>query len=114
MDVQQVRPSVQAHADEPISRYDAHGKEGQAMSRLTDEELDEAMHVVQSLHSLRLTAALVELRERRAADLKAEDVEALRALRSDVDEYGLAIDEYRRHRATVLAILDRLTNGGKP
>lgn len=45
------------------------------MSRLTDQELDEAFDYAHG--SLRLTAALSELRERRAADLTAQDVEAL-------------------------------------
>src|SRR5690606_33612604 len=39
-----------------------------AMSRLSDDELDEALAVAQSLNSLRLTAAIAELKERRAQD----------------------------------------------
>jgi hypothetical protein len=38
--------------------------------RLTDDELDEAMKIAQSLKSLRLTAAMSELRERRDAERK--------------------------------------------
>ncbi|MGE0206148.1 MAG: hypothetical protein AB7E70_19505 [Hyphomicrobiaceae bacterium] len=45
------------------------------MSRLTDQELEEAFDYAHG--SLRMTAALSELRERRAADLTAQDVEAL-------------------------------------
>ena len=39
-------------------------------ARLTDEELDEASRVAESMHSLRLVAVCSELKERRALDAK--------------------------------------------
>jgi hypothetical protein len=49
-----------------------------ASERLTDTELDEAFDYAHG--SLRLTAALSELRERRAADLQVDDYEAVNLL----------------------------------
>lgn len=45
------------------------------MSRLSDDELDEALAVAQSPNSLRLTAAVAELKERRAQDMNPTDIE---------------------------------------
>jgi len=39
------------------------------MSRLTDSELDEALQYAHGLHSLRFTAIVAELKERRSCDL---------------------------------------------
>jgi ribosomal silencing factor RsfS len=59
-----------------------------------------------------LLTMLAELRERRAADITPEEVEALRALHDYlVDDVAPSA----RHENRALAILDRLTtNGGKP
>ena len=57
--------------------------------RLTNVELDEAMDIAKSMHSL--VAALAELRERRAADLerdKAEDA-AFQRGRESVEHWKL-------------------------
>lgn len=48
------------------------------MSRLTDDEITEALAVAQSLNSLRLTAAVAELKERRAQDLSDEERDDMR------------------------------------
>lgn len=59
--------------------------------RLTDAELEEAF--AQAHGSLRLTAALSELRDRRAADLDAtERVEAERFVAWAVDDLEVAED----------------------
>ena len=76
--------------------------------RLTDEELTEALEVAQGMRSLRLTAAIAELRERRMADLSAEDKEALRKAREIVMGSGRDVD--RRIRT----VLDRLLLGATP
>lgn len=77
-------------------------------SRLTEAELDEALRVAQSLHSLRLTAAIIELRERRAADLLGENAE----YRDQLALVQRALDETRRERDRAEAEL-ALVRGGE-
>ena len=49
--------------------------------RLTDEELTRLMSDAEDMHSMYWIAAVSELRERRAQDLSADEVEALRGVR---------------------------------
>ena len=84
--------------------------------RLTDDEIDEALQIAKSLSSLRLTAAVAELKERRAADLTSEDVEVLRWLYTQA--HAIGYDRAKRgredlHTRRALAVLDRLLNGGE-
>jgi len=78
------------------------------MTRLSDEELNEAMDIANSLHSLRLVAALSELRALRAAALTAEEVEALRPLPSVLE----AVYERACLDATITALLCALDRCG--
>lgn len=81
--------------------------------RLTDAELDEALQVARDLSSLRLTAAIAELRDRRARDLTDDDREALRTVR---DHWGPpereSLPEIMEERQRVFAVLDKLLGGG--
>lgn len=81
------------------------------MSRLTDEELTEALAYAQGLQSLRFTAIVAELRERRAADLSDEDREALEWLQyiGEVTHCDRGHDVKQR----ALAVLNRLLGGGE-
>lgn len=74
------------------------------MSRLTDAELDEVLAYAQMIHGLRLTAAVAELKERRAADLTNEQRGALWFAREIVWTCG--IPSYETNAA--LAALDKL------
>jgi hypothetical protein len=78
-------------------------------NRLTDAELDEAFSY--ACGSLRLTAALVELKERRAAAPTQDELDVLRVVRDDVQEFGLADDNARRLWAKAVAVLDRIIAG---
>ncbi len=79
--------------------------------RLTDEELVEAFDYAHG--SLRLTAALSELRERRAADLTADEREVLEWLRLHL---AAAVEHPEAQaidiKLAALATLDRLIAGG--
>lgn len=75
------------------------------MARLSDDELDEALAVAQSMNSLRLTAAIAELKERRAEDLTDDEVEVLRYLRAGGGR------EWREMHPRTLAVLDKLLAG---
>ena len=78
-----------------------------------------------SLGTDAMMSIIAELRERRAADLSAEDMRTLRVLRDDTAEYGiLAPDQQWRSRdeeqdadagwtRRALAVLDRLLDGGE-
>jgi hypothetical protein len=75
-------------------------------NRLTDAELDEAMAYAHG--SLRLTAALAELKERRALDMTDRDCELLRIVRDDVLEFGLADDDARGLWREAAGVLSKL------
>jgi hypothetical protein len=87
--------------------------------RLTGEELRflrqdaEELGYQGSQFRARLLAAVAELRDRRAADLTPEEREALAAVRDDLAEFGLAIEDGGPApiREAALAALDKLTKG---
>jgi hypothetical protein len=85
-------------------------------SRLTDAELDEASEYARG--SLRMTAIIAELRERRAADLTAEDLAALKFARDRVkaglrSEAAIYFDDNHIKRYdNALVVIDKLLNAG--
>lgn len=90
-------------------------------ARLTDEELAEAFDIARGLLSLKLTAAVAELQARRAADLSAEDVEALRYMKCFAEEVHGSAREHGLEREHIdiaeraLDVIDRIiaSGGGK-
>lgn len=80
--------------------------------RLTDEEIDEALQIAKSLNSLRLTAAVAELKERRAADLTAGDVEALKDAAGHLRSRGGEV-KARAARVINRIITDAITRGAR-
>ena len=83
------------------------------MTRLSDEELTEAFAYAHG--SLRLTAALSELKERRAADLSAEDRSALNFALSVVkaNTFDDSIQAYRVSSSAAISVLSKLLDGGR-
>jgi hypothetical protein len=77
--------------------------------RLTDEELTEAFEYAHG--SLRLTAALSELRERRKRDLTTEEREALKFAHDFIVEEGGNHGRWERAAAVLSKLLGQ---GGKP
>lgn len=59
-------------------------------ARLTEEELNEALEIAQSMHSLRLTAAIAEVRELRAEP----QLRALTAAHKKIGEARKIVDEF--------------------
>lgn len=86
------------------------------MTRLTDEELDAISEQCGSLGLVALNAAaqrdvqamIAEIRERRAADLTPEDVEALKRLFKDIRTWALVRHHFENNHRHALAVLDRL------
>jgi hypothetical protein len=76
-------------------------------SRLTDDELNEALAIAQGMHSLRLTAAIAELRTLRAAALSEEERAALQMLAAAVE--GRAFAFSLKQKRCALSALHRLT-----
>lgn len=74
--------------------------------RLTDAELTEALEVAQGLHSLKLTAAVAELIDRRRADLTEFERVQLLALR-------VRLQSDPEILPVTLALLDKLLGGGR-
>jgi len=80
------------------------------MSRLTDDEVSHWTDAMKPESPF--GRALAELRSRRAADLTAEDVEALRWARSLIDEAYRAWHGHRWQYDGALSAIDKLTRGG--
>lgn len=89
------------------------------MSKLTDDEMLELDNIAEAFLPSRgwdlFGDAMAELKERRAADLNAEDREALAWLRRMLAgaHYSSYNDEIAKQHGCALVALDRLLNGGK-
>jgi hypothetical protein len=81
--------------------------------RLTNQELFEALEIAQGMRSMKLMAAIAELRERRSADLTDEERDALEWVRLVVRRINTGMLGHVRAIDTLDRLLDQ-TRSAKP
>lgn len=80
--------------------------------RLSNQELFEALEIAQGMRSMKLMAAIAELRERRSADLTDEERDALAKLLGETRDEAVRLADFSHH-AVAMKALTKLIGASK-